>query len=175
MTSEVMAPVIREMTMDDLPIVLEIDRLSFPLPWSERTYRFELEENQAAVLFVAEAPDNGASKVVGYIGLWFVVDEAHISTIAVHPNYRRHGLGEALLQHGLEYASENGAAMVTLEVRVSNQAALNLYDKYGFKVIGSRPRYYRDNNEDAYIMARNSMKRGSVRQDGGGKWSRQRP
>jgi len=162
MTSKVIAPIIREMTLSDLPVVLEIDRLSFPLPWSERTYRFELEENQAACLYVAEAPNNGVFKVVGYVGIWFIVDEAHISTIAVHPNYRGHGLGERLLQRVLEYALNKEATTVTLEVRVSNQAALNLYYKYGFEVVGNRPRYYRDNNEDAYLMARYYLQEGLV-------------
>ena len=152
MTSKVISPNIREMKLDDMSMVLRIDRLSFPLPWSERTYRFEIEENRAASLYVIEVPRNGLSEVVGYIGLWFIVDEAHISTIAIHPDFRGHGFGDRLLQHALDYAASKGATTITLEVRVSNRVALNLYHKYGFKVVGSRPRYYRDNNEDAYLM-----------------------
>lgn len=160
MTSKVLAPVIRTMILADLPVVLHIDRLSFPLPWSERTYRFELEENRASCLYVVEVANHGQADVVGYVGLWFVIDEAHISTLAVHPDYRGEGIGERLLQHALDYAFGQGAATVTLEVRVSNRPALSLYYKYGFEVVGKRRGYYRDNSEDAYIMALNILHEG---------------
>ncbi len=148
---------IREMTEADLPTVLKIDRLSFPVPWSENTYRFELRDNHAARLNVAEILENGSMRIIGYVGFWFIVDEAHISTIAVHPHFRGQGFGEQLLQNALIDALIRGAQVATLEVRVTNDAAVNLYRKFGFEVIGERQRYYRDNNEDALIMILNDM------------------
>jgi ribosomal-protein-alanine N-acetyltransferase len=144
--------VIRRMTLEDLAEVLQIDRLSFPLPWSERSYRFELTENPASHMLVAVRQDGGRPRVVGYAGFWMLVDEAHISTLAVHPDCRRAGLGAELLRRVLDDAARSGAEMATLEVRVSNQAAVNLYHKFGFQIVGRRTRYYRDNGEDALLM-----------------------
>lgn len=100
---------------------------------------------------VAAAP--GRLPVVGYGGLWLMVDEAHISTIASHPNWRRQGIGELLLLAMIDGAMEIGAEIVTLEVRVSNLPAQALYRKYGFEIVGQRKGYYSDNGEDAYIMS----------------------
>ncbi len=144
--------IVRRMTLADLPEVLEIDHLSFPLPWSERSYRFELTENPASHMLVALSQENGRPRVVGYAGFWMVIDEAHISTLAVHPDHRRTGLGAELLHVVLNEAARRGADMATLEVRVSNQAAVNLYHKFGFQIVGRRSRYYRDNGEDALLM-----------------------
>jgi [ribosomal protein S18]-alanine N-acetyltransferase len=90
--------------------------------------------------------------IVGYAGLWLMVDEAHVTTIATHPSVRRRGLGELLLVSLIDIGYEIGARWMTLEVRVSNEPAKALYHKYGFKIVSTRPRYYSDNNEDAYIM-----------------------
>jgi ribosomal-protein-alanine N-acetyltransferase len=92
------------------------------------------------------------SQIIGYAGLWLMVDEAHVTTIATHPRARGQGVGELLLAHLIDIAYQIGARWVTLEVRVSNTVAQNLYHKYGFKIVSTRPRYYSDNNEDAYIM-----------------------
>jgi len=146
--------VVREMVVDDLQEVLDIDFLSFPIPWSERTYLYEMEENPSSHLHVVEVREDQNPRVVGYIGFWFIVDEAHISTLAVHPDYRRQGIGDLLFNTVLKHADELGAKMVTLEVRVSNSTAIKLYKKYDFEVVGKRPRYYRDNNEDALLMTR---------------------
>ena len=140
------------MTLADLPAVLEIDRLSFALPWPERSYRFELSENPAAHLMVAESAGENHRAIVGYVGYWLIVDEAHISTIAVDPGLRGQGIGELLLSHALDGARNLGAEMATLEVRASNEAAINLYRKFGFQVVGRRAAYYRDNEEDALLM-----------------------
>jgi ribosomal-protein-alanine N-acetyltransferase len=145
---------VRAMTIADLQAVLDIDHLSFPIPWSERTYRYELKENPSSYMYVAEILEEHQSKIVGYVGFWFIVDEAHISTLAIHPDYRGYGLGELLLQTAISDAERLNARIVTLEVRVSNQIAINLYNKYHFHVVGCRPRYYRDNNEDALLMTR---------------------
>lgn len=140
------------MTLADLPAVLEIDRLSFALPWPERSYRFELSENPAAHLMVAEMGRENHRAIVGYVGYWLIVDEAHISTIAVDPGWRGQGIGELLLGHAMEAAQNLGADMATLEVRASNEAAINLYRKFGFQTVGRRAAYYRDNEEDALLM-----------------------
>ncbi len=138
--------------MADIETVIEIDRLSFSLPWSTRAYRLELTENPAAHLYVAVIKKHTNEYILGYIGFWYIVDEAHISTLAVHPSERRTGIGEGLLTHAMEDAESIGAEVVTLEVRSSNQPAILLYQKFGFEVVGRRPRYYQDNGEDAILM-----------------------
>jgi ribosomal-protein-alanine N-acetyltransferase len=145
---------VRTMTTADLKVVLDIDRLSFPLPWSERTYRYEIKENPSSYMYVVEVQEGRELMLVGYVGFWYIVDEAHISTLAVHPEYRGHGIGELLLQTAINDAEKLNARITTLEVRVSNQVAINLYTKYHFELVGCRPRYYRDNNEDALLMTR---------------------
>jgi ribosomal-protein-alanine N-acetyltransferase len=142
------------MKMADIKAVHEIDRLSFPIPWSENTYRYEIQENRSSHMNVVEIKCNGQNKLIGYVGFWFIIDEAHISTIAVHPEFRNQGIGELLLRWALKAADELEARILTLEVRVSNQTAIRLYTKYQFEIVGNRPRYYRDNNEDALLMTR---------------------
>ena len=143
---------IRPMLLADVEQVVQIDKLSFTLPWSERTYRLELTENSAAHLIVAELEDQLKQPVVGYVGFWFIVDEAHISTLAVHPDFRGQGIGSRLLEEALGEALRRGADLVTLEVRASNQRPIDLYKKFGFQVKARKPRYYRDNHEDALLM-----------------------
>jgi len=143
---------IRGMTLDDLPEVLAIDGLSFPNPWPERSYRYELTENRASTLLVADREEDGRRRVVGYLGYWLIADEVHISTLAVHPDHRATGVGRRLLQNGLQSARSRGAQMATLEVRPSNQVAIDLYRSFGFVVVGRRAGYYRDNAEDALLM-----------------------
>lgn len=160
------AVTITPMTLDDIPQVMEIDQLSFPQPWSEQSYRFELQENHTAYFIVAVAageepapswwarlvgPPPAPRRVVGYAGLWLVVDEAHINTLAVRPERRGNGLGERLLLALLEYSRSRRALTATLEVRVGNLVAQQLYRKHGFIEVGRRPRYYRD-GEDALLM-----------------------
>lgn len=139
---------VRPMRLGDVSEVVEIDRLSFSMPWSARSYRFEIERNPAALLFVAEV--DGA--VLGYIGLWELVDVGHISTLAVHPNHRRQGIARQLIEAGLRALADRGIGEVTLEVRESNTGAQNLYSRFGFEVVGRRREYYRDNREDALVM-----------------------
>ena len=140
---------IREMTLEDIPTVLEIDRVSFSNPWPERSYRYELTENRAAQLFVAKLDDG---VVIAYLGYWLIGDEAHISTFAVHPEFRMQGIGEDLLKSALAVAAGKGARVATLEVRESNDSAIRLYEKLGFEVVGNRDAYYRDNDEGAILM-----------------------
>jgi len=145
--------VIRRMERRDVSSVYAIDVLSFSLPWSERSYLFDLEQNPAASLWVAETMDgNGSLIVVGMLVMWRIIDEAHIGTLAVHPEFRRRGIGKKLLQVALDEAKTAGATYVYLEVRRSNLVAQSLYQAFGFKQVGIRPRYYQDNNEDALLM-----------------------
>jgi [ribosomal protein S18]-alanine N-acetyltransferase len=136
------------MTLADLPAVHAIEHASFSTPWPDDAYRSEIETNRLATYLVARAGD----EVVGFAGIWLMVDEAHITTFAVDPAWRRRGIGERLLLTLLDVAIERGAREATLEVRLSNVAARRLYEKYGFRPVGLRPRYYSDNGEDALIM-----------------------
>ena len=158
-TSQKSLPVtFRPMTPGDITRVHEIDMLSFSMPWTERSYRFEVTENQHSVVWVAEvtmpgATDNvNARRVVGMIVIWVIIDEAHIATIATHPDYRGLGIGRRLMARALLAAYERGARLAYLEVRRGNQVAQNLYNNFGFKIVGERPRYYQDNHEDALLM-----------------------
>jgi len=136
------------MTVDDLPGVQVIERYSFPTPWSMRAFLSEITENDCAHYLVIRRKQ----QVVGYIGVWIILDEGHITNIAVHPAWRRKGLGTRLLTAIFDYAYQRGVRRLTLEVRVSNHGAQSLYEKLGFKRVGIRPGYYLDNNEDAVIM-----------------------
>jgi [ribosomal protein S18]-alanine N-acetyltransferase len=144
---------IRPMVLGDVEAVYAIDRLSFALPWTERSYRFEISENPNASAWVAEAalPD-GSHCIVGMIVTWLVIDEAHVGTIAIHPEYRQMGIGRRLLATCLLDTAKKGALQSLLEVRRSNLAAQKLYELFGFKQVGVRSRYYRDNNEDALLL-----------------------
>ena len=139
---------IRPMTATDLASVQLIERASFTTPWPPQAYRQELEANRLAHYLVALIGE----QVVGYGGIWLMVDEAHVTTFAVHPAYRRRRIGERLLIALLDLAVDRHAREATLEVRLSNLAARRLYEKYGFRPVGIRPRYYSDNQEDALIM-----------------------
>ncbi len=139
---------IRPMTEEDLPSVQLIEGASFTTPWPPRAYRQELESNRLAHYLVALIGE----RIVGYGGIWLMVDEAHVTTFAVHPAYRRRRIGERMLIALLDLAVDRGAREATLEVRLSNLAARRLYEKYGFRPVGIRPRYYSDNQEDALIM-----------------------
>ena len=126
--------IIRHMTKDDVDAVYKVEENCFTDPWSKDSIRKELKNDLARYL-VAEI-DN---QIVGYVGVWFVVDEGHITNVAVHSDYR-------------ELCKENNLVAMTLEVRTSNTVAQNLYRKYGFKMAGIRKEYYSDNKEDAIIM-----------------------
>jgi ribosomal-protein-alanine N-acetyltransferase len=201
---------VEPMQVDDIPRVFEIDQLSFPLPWSQSSYRYELTQNPNSHFYVALAGSRGRGhgaagetkpapvlarlnpsnwfrptvpvagrRVIGYGGFWFILDEAHVSTIAVHPDWRGQGIGERLLATMLEQALDLGAVTATLEVRVSNARAQGLYRKYDFEVVGRRKHYYRDNSEDALLMTaqmgpgyRESMRRRSSQKRKGAGQSR---
>ena len=144
--------VFRRMRLEDVPAVHEIDALSFSLPWSERSFRFEVTENTASRGWVAEAAVNGESRIIAMLVLWLLVDEAHIATLAVHPDFRRYGIGSQIVVEALEAACAEGARRAFLEVREGNVAAQEMYLKFGFEITGRRSRYYRDTGEDAILM-----------------------
>lgn len=140
--------VVRPMVAADLPAVADIDGRSLPTPARPGLYRYEISENELARYAVLAVVD----KVAGFSGYWLMAGEAHISIIAVDPDWRGQGLGELLLLHLLFDAAEQAAQVATLEVRESNVVAQALYRKYHFVEVGKRRRYYRDTGEDALIM-----------------------
>jgi [ribosomal protein S18]-alanine N-acetyltransferase len=140
--------VIDRMKVEDLDAVHDIEAESFTTPWPSHAYRQELETNRLAHYIVARYGD----RVVGYAGMWLLVDEAHVTTFATSRRWRRNGVGERLLIALLDLAKSRHATEATLEVRPSNLPARRLYEKYGFREVGLRPRYYTDDNEDALIM-----------------------
>lgn len=139
--------IIRSMTMDDVNAVYIVEEDCFIDPWSKESIKKELKNNLARYL-VAQLDD----KIVGYVGVWFVVDEGHITNVAVHSDYRGKKIGDKLVKEMVELCKENNIVAMTLEVRSSNTVAQNLYRKYGFKMGGIRKEYYSDNKEDAIIM-----------------------
>ncbi len=141
---------VREMQPEDIPAVMEIDQDAFPNPWPENTYRYELQKNKASHLLVIQTREPPA--VVGVGGYWLIVDEAHISTFAVRPAWRHRGVGKVLLAALLRQAASLGAVSATLEVRAGNAAAHALYAGFGFRPVGLRKGYYKNNGEDAVLM-----------------------
>ncbi len=139
---------VERMTVADIPGVHAIERASFPVPWPAYAFRQELETNKLARYLVVCA----GSRTVGYGGIWLMVDEAHVTTFAVLPSWRRKGVGARLMLALMDLSLEVGANVVTLEVRLSNIPARTLYQRFGFRPVGVRPRYYSDNGEDALIM-----------------------
>ncbi|MDD4493995.1 MAG: ribosomal protein S18-alanine N-acetyltransferase [Eubacteriales bacterium] len=135
-------------TIAHIDQIMILENLCFTIPWSKRAFIEELTRNKFAEYHSAIVD----GKVVGYVGMWKVIDEGHITNIAVHPGYRRNHIASALLEKIIESCQNSGLTAITLEVRESNIPARSLYEKYGFKVEGRRKRYYSDNDEDALIM-----------------------
>ena len=146
---------IRRMTLEDIPAVVALDSASFSLPWPERSFRFELTDNPASRCWLMELD----GQVVGMIIAWLLLDEAHIATIATHPDHRRRGIAKELLTHALRYMSKEGADSSTLEVRENNLAAQEMYRMFGYEAAGRRKRYYKDTGEDAILMTLNGLER----------------
>ena len=141
---------IRGMTERDLDEVMQIERRSFPTPWSRRLFERELLLPYAKAFVALEVPPN---QVVGYICFWLVAQETHILNLAAHPERRRRGFGARLLRYGVNYCREKGAQEITLEVRRSNYQAISLYRNFQFQPQGIRRHYYSDSGEDAVIMS----------------------
>lgn len=136
------------MTPLHLDRIMEIEQACFTAPWSKGTFLQELVSNPYASYIVALAEET----VVGYAGTWLVLDEAHVTNIAVAPEWQRQGIGRRLLEELLRISLRQGAKSITLEVRRSNTAAQNMYQSFGFVVAGVRRGYYTNDNEDALIM-----------------------
>lgn len=136
------------LTLNDIDDVMVVEKLSFSIPWSKQAFIEEVTNNKFARYIIAKLD----GKTVGYAGLWKVLNEGHITNVAVHPEYRRSGVGFMLVKGLIELSIKENIDKLTLEVRRSNIAAQNLYAKFGFKVEGFRKEYYADNKEDAIIM-----------------------
>ncbi|WP_138755744.1 ribosomal protein S18-alanine N-acetyltransferase [Paenibacillus sinopodophylli] len=148
MIADVNELIYRAMTMADIPAIVDIEHEAFSSPWTAEAFTNELMNNMFARYMIMEYE----RQVIGYGGMWIIMDEAHVTNIAVRADFRGQGLGSCLLLEMQRTAVFFGAAKMTLEVRPSNEVAQQLYRKYGFEPAGIRPRYYSDNNEDALIM-----------------------
>lgn len=141
--------IITPMKLEDLNEVLEIEVLAFATPWSRNSFLYELLENERAIYLTAK---NEYDQIMGYVGMWTVFDEGHITNLATHPQYRRQGVAYKLMNELFAVSKEKGVRYLTLEVRRTNSSAQELYQKMGFVHMGVRRKYYLDNNEDALIM-----------------------
>lgn len=142
--------IVRSMTVFDIPDVMEIERLSFATPWTKEAFENEIRRNLCARYIVATKD----GKSIGYAGMWLIIDECHITNVAVHPDYRGIHVGDALMKYMTNLGLAKGVSTMTLEVRKTNIVAQNLYNKYGFEPVGLRRGYYGDNGEDAIIMVK---------------------
>jgi [ribosomal protein S18]-alanine N-acetyltransferase len=144
---------LRDLRPSDLAAVMRIEKATYAIPWSESSFQYELTQNplahyQALVIRQGDQP----GQLVGYSGYWLIADEFTVSAIVVDPGWRGRSLGELLFLNMMRRACQAKAVLATLEVRRSNTAAQQLYAKYGFEIVGERPRYYQDNREDAILM-----------------------
>lgn len=139
---------VRPMQAEDIDPVVLIESHSFAAPWSREAFEAEITTNKLARYLVVQADDT----VVAYAGMWLVFDEAHVTNVAVLPEYRGYGIGKRLMASLILYAQQQGAERMTLEVRASNEIAQNMYGQFGFEAAGVRPHYYTESNEDAIIM-----------------------
>lgn len=145
---------IQPMRTEDIPAVLDVEALCFSTPWPRNAFLNELTENKLAHYYTGRFED----RIVSYAGLWVILEDAHITTVAVVPEHQRKRFGEQLLIRLIDEAIERGARWITLEVRESNTAAQNLYKKYGFTVVSTRRGYYSDNDENAQVMWAGNLK-----------------
>lgn len=147
-------PLLRRMELADLEGVLAVERAAHAHPWSEDLIRRELDHGWSTVL-LAEEQGAETTGLAGHIIFWLVHDELHILNVATHPDFRRRGYGRALMQEAETLGLGRGAALSTLEVRRSNEPAIELYRSMGYRQVGMRPKYYADNAEDAIVMLKN--------------------
>ncbi len=144
---------IRRMTLEDVTAVHAIEQATFSTPWSRQSFLDEMQRNACARYLVAE--ENG--EIIGYGGAWMIFEEGHITNVAVRKEHRGKGIGRALMQALMQYAANLGVQYMTLEVRKSNEPALNLYKSLGFLKLGVRKQYYEDNGEDALLLVCDQM------------------
>ena len=139
---------IRRMTLRDVDAVHAIEAATFSKPWTREDFVKEMTQNACARYLVAEC----GGEIVGFAGAWIVLDEAHVTNIAVRSDHREKGIGKQLTKALVQYAANLGVNYMTLEVRRSNTVAQNLYQALGFEYVGVRKRYYEDNGEDAFLF-----------------------
>jgi ribosomal-protein-alanine N-acetyltransferase len=143
-----MTPItIRRMNEMDIDGVLAVEQQSFTVPWSRAGFVAEMKNELSYYLVMVES-----GKIIGYAGMWIIVDEAHVTNVAIAPEHRGQKLGEKLMAALIEHAKSRGAVSMTLEVRTTNTVAQSLYAKFGFASRGIRRNYYTDTQEDALIM-----------------------
>jgi len=143
---------LRRMAPGDIAAVAELERAAFSAGWSPNALEKELTGNKLSRYIVLEHDQEGGPGIAGFAGMWLIVDEAHVVTVAVAPELRRQGFGRVLVHGLVDLARRSGMEAATLECRVSNEAARALYRRYGFHEVGMRKKYYADNHEDAVIM-----------------------
>ncbi len=143
---------ISRMSQSDIRAVMRIEARSFSTSWPPSAFASELSDNKLAHYFIGRVGDPRTGVIVAYGGIWVILEDSHITTIAVHPDWRGRKYGEELLVHLLHEAIERGASWITLEARESNVVAQNLYKKYGFTIVSTRRAYYSDNGENAVVM-----------------------
>lgn len=154
------AVILRPMTLSDIDAVLQIERISFPTPWPRDAFIYELARPERSICWVAEyIPTDEAPRVIGDVVIWLAGRIAHVATLAVHPDFRREGIGACLLANTLRKSIEHGMNEAILEVREKNYSAQEMYLKFGFEIIGIRDGYYRDTGEDAVVMALKPLSR----------------
>lgn len=139
----------RKMLPKDAAAVELVEKECFAIPWSRESFWEEAAKKDAYYLL---AVDDEGDKVIGYVGVWLIFDEGHITNVALIPDYQGQGIASAMIKNIIAIIGEKGINSMTLEVRPSNKPALKLYEKFGFKSVGRRPHYYEDNDEDAEIM-----------------------
>lgn len=151
--------VVQKMTSNDIDDVSEVEKLSFKTPWSKEAFENEISGNLIARYVVAKMD----GRIIGYGGMWLIIDEGHVTNVAVHPDFRGMHIGDLIISALINLANKEGAAAMTLEVRRTNYIAQNLYKKYGFEPYGIRPKYYADSGEDAVIMWKKDVQADSVK------------
>ena len=142
--------IVRRGEEKDIAAIEEIEKLCFATPWSYESLKYDIVENNRALYLVAEIE----GEICGYVGIWKIVDEGHITNVAVAPTHRRKHIASALLESLFRVTERAGVVRHTLEVRAGNEGAIKLYESFGFKADGLRKGYYEDNGEDAVIMWR---------------------
>jgi [ribosomal protein S18]-alanine N-acetyltransferase len=163
---------VKPISVDEIESILILDRLCFGGLWSIDSYRRELTNDNSHFLGIS-VDKTLASELDGLIGFgcfWAILDEAHITLLGIHPQYQRQGLGKLLLSALLDKARKIEMARATLEVRASNQGAIDLYEKYGFQTVGRRKKYYQDNDEDGVIMWRGGLQHPANAPDRSARW-----
>lgn len=144
---QLLKPIIRSMRIDDVSGVYEVERSSFEFPWTKPMLEEEVNNSNAHYMVIEVS-----GTIIGYGGFWKIIDEAHITNVAIHPDYRGKGYGKTIVSALIQHAKDFNIIAMSLEVRVSNEIATTLYKGFGFVSAGVRKNYYQDNNEDAYIM-----------------------